>query len=109
MTLRGAAPRLLDEMPLAQFEVFRYRARSAMADYQIRPTQRALDRIAYAVQRESTQTDLNGDRRATFVQLVVSCSALVILTLLGLAQALPGLAVVVPLAILALGLLFEWL
>lgn len=108
VTLRGAAPRLLDEMPPAQFEVFRYRARSAIADYRLSPTQRALDRIAYAVQRESTQTDLDVDRRATFFQLMISCLALVLVSGVGLVQAVPGWAVVVPLAILALSLFFEW-
>lgn len=107
LVLRGSGPELLGEMPPEQFELFAHQSRGVIARYRERPTQPALDGIAYAIAGASVQYDREADVRRSVLQLAVTLASLVVVFVLGLFSTNPALAAAIPLIILAVSLATE--
>lgn len=102
--LRGDAPRLLGEMPPERYAVLQYEARGAVSTWRQERSQRACDRVAYAIHNAGEEVDLGSQRRELLLGLAISLGSAIVIFIVGLFGTLPGIAWIIPLAVLALTL-----
>lgn len=105
--LHGAGPQILGAMPRAQYAVFLWTSRSVIARWQRGRNQRDTEAVAYAIQRASTDLDLDTERATLRRGLEISLGAVVIGFLLSLAGQMPYIGWAIPLVILVVTLTVE--
>ncbi|MCC3291091.1 hypothetical protein [Arthrobacter sp. zg-Y1110] len=78
---QGSLVATLHDMPPQVYAVLRHQARSAIHDWQTRPSQKTSDALAYAVARSNAAVSLGEDRKAMWTRIALTLLPAVVGTL----------------------------